>query len=50
MTLRFNLLGFEVANIHLDFGDLGVDVPRQVTVLDRGIKKMSGFWVGRMNR
>jgi hypothetical protein len=48
MTLRFNLLGYEIANIELDFGEAADD--RHVTALDRGIKKMSGFWVGRMNR
>jgi hypothetical protein len=48
MTLRFNLLGYEIANIELDFGE--DNSFREITPLDKGIKKMSGFWVRRMNK
>ena len=58
MVLRFNVLGFTLASIDLDLDDLVGTPPssasgltlndKKTTVLDRGIKAMSGFWVGRM--
>lgn len=49
LSVSFNILGFTLASIELDI----VRPPEEpatkpVTVLDRGIKAMSGFWVKRM--
>ena len=46
MKITLNILGFEAATLEVDLGE---PVERQLPVLDRGIKKLSNFWVRRMN-
>lgn len=49
MTLTFQILGLELARLQLDIVRTQTPEPaKPVTVLDRGIKAMSGFWVKRM--
>lgn len=47
MTLRFNILGYEIARIELDL-DEDESKEEKVSVLDKGTKKMSSWWVRRM--
>jgi hypothetical protein len=49
MTLRLNVLGFEVAKLHLDFGDL-FDSPGHVTPVDRWAKGTSHWFFRRMTK
>ena len=58
MTLTFNVFGLEVARIELAVEDgllrqaaasPNLDIERP-SLLNRGVKAMSGFWVDRMMR
>lgn len=53
MNLRFNVLGIEVARVELDIVEMSPSAKNLTsneppTLLDRGVKKMSDFWVRRM--
>ncbi|WP_156409290.1 DUF7429 family protein [Mycobacterium sp. Root265] len=51
MKLTLNLFGYEVATVELQdrtpVSSIGAPAPRP-SLLDIGIKKVSGFWVDRM--
>ncbi|AEK10026.1 hypothetical protein FDH96_gp141 [Mycobacterium phage Rey] len=52
MTLRINVFGVEIVTVVLDLEDLVAttgEAPR-LTVVDKGVKKMSNLWVSRMNK
>ncbi|QBJ01149.1 hypothetical protein PBI_ARISSANAE_64 [Mycobacterium phage Arissanae] len=44
MTLSIKILGFEVASVDLDLGE---PAEKAAPVLDRGIAKLSRWWVNR---
>jgi hypothetical protein len=54
MTLSFNILGFQVASVVLDIErDEPAPAPEkkpEASLLNKGVKAMSGFWVDRMMR
>jgi hypothetical protein len=47
VTLRFEILGVEFLRLTLDIEQ---GEPTEVNVLDKGIKSMSRWWVGRMGK
>lgn len=50
MTLRFNILGLEVAKLELDFGDLFGSSSDHVTPVDRWAKGTSHWFFRRMTK
>lgn len=51
MTVRFYLLGYQVAHIDVDLDGLlaPVDgIASEITKLDRGVKRVSGWWTRHM--
>lgn len=46
MTLRFTVLGFELARLTLDIEHR--DLPSVTTSLERGVKAVSRAWIKRM--
>lgn len=44
MTLRLNILGFEIATIVLELPE---STPEKVTSLDQGVKRLSRWWVNK---
>lgn len=56
MNLTFNVLGVTLASVRLDIerefspAAAALVTPPQTTVLDKGIKAMSRWWVGGMVR
>jgi hypothetical protein len=50
VTLSFNILGFELASIVLDIEREEPEAKPEASLLNKGVKAMSGFWVDRMMR
>jgi hypothetical protein len=46
MTLRFTVLGFEIARVTLDIEHN--ELPHVATAVERGVKAVSKVWVKRM--
>ncbi|QNL30824.1 hypothetical protein SEA_ESTES_136 [Mycobacterium phage Estes] len=52
MTLRINVFGVEIVTVVLDLEDLVAttgEAPR-LTVVDKGVKKLSNWWCPRMTK
>lgn len=45
MTLRINILGFEVAKVDLDMGE---QTPAAPTVAEKAIHTTTKWWLGRL--
>lgn len=46
MTIRFKILGYEIATLELDGGA----TPNTITPLDRGVKGLSNWFYHRMTK